>query len=175
MTKNNRILLFTGDGKGKTTAAMGMALRALGHEMRVAIFQFVKNDGNTGELKAFQRFEHAYMVQLGQGFIPVPSSPQFSAHVTAARQGLDQAAEALASGNWDMVVLDEINIAVSKGLLEEADVTAAVGKAHPSSVVVLTGRGATAGLVAIADTVTDMQPRKHGFQEGFNALKGVEY
>ena len=175
MTTENRILLFTGDGKGKTTAAMGMALRALGHDMRVAIFQFVKNDDNTGELKAFERFDKAHMVQLGQGFIPPASSPKFRDHATAARNGLDEAAKALASGDWDMVVLDEINIAVSKNLLDEAAVVATVKKTHPGTIVVLTGRGATAELIALADTVTEMQPRKHGFQEGIAALKGVEF
>ena len=175
MNRQSRILLFTGDGKGKTTAALGMVLRTLGHGMRAAVFQFVKNDDTTGELAALRRFETAAIVQMGLGFAPDAASPAFAAHAAAAHKGLDQAAAALASGQWDLVVLDEILIAVAKAMVDEADVIAAVEGAAPGTIVVLTGRGATPGLAALADTVTEMQPLKHGFSRGFPARKGVEF
>lgn len=175
MTNSSRILIFTGDGKGKTTAALGMALRALGHGMRVAVFQFVKNDEGTGELAAFKRFENAHMVQLGRGFVPDRDSPAFAVHADAGRQGIVKVRQAMASGQWDLIVLDEINFAVSKGLVAESDVAAAVKGASPGTVIVLTGRGATAGLIELADTVTEMRAVKHGYSQGREAQKGVEF
>jgi len=175
MTSPSRILLFTGDGKGKTTAAMGMVLRALGHGMRAAVYQFVKDDDTTGELAALQRFEGAHIVQLGRGFLPDETSPAFGVHADAARQGLAEVGQDMASGQWDVIVLDEINFAVSKGLVAESDVMAAVKGASPATVVVLTGRGATAGLIELADTVTEMRAVKHGFTQGREAQKGVEF
>ncbi len=170
-----RLLVFTGDGKGKTTAALGMALRALGHGMRVAVFQFVKHDDKTGELKALKRFDKAMIVQMGCGFVPAAGNPEFKTHAEAARKGLAAAASAMACGKWDLVVLDEINIAVSKDLVTEADVIAAVTMAMPPTVIVLTGRGATDGLISLADTVTQMKAVKHGLTHGWPAQQGVEF
>lgn len=175
MTSPSRILLFTGDGKGKTTAALGMVLRALGHGMRVAVFQFVKDDQTTGELEALKRFEGAHITQVGRGFVPPKTAQGFTVHAEAARKGLVEAGRAIASGHWDLIVLDEVNFAVSKALVSEMDVIKVVQSASPETVVVLTGRGATPGLIALADTVTEMQAVKHGFSQGQEARKGVEF
>jgi cob(I)alamin adenosyltransferase len=175
MQKKNRILLFTGNGKGKTTAALGMVLRALGHGMRVAVFQFVKNDETTGEILALKAFPKATLVQLGRGFVPDKTSPAFEEHCQSARKGLKDAAVALASGRWDVIVLDEINFAVAKALVSEADVIEAIQTTAPDTTVVLTGRGATEGLQDLADTVTEMREIKHGFSIGWKATEGVEY
>lgn len=175
MTSPSRILLFTGDGKGKTTAALGMVLRSLGHGMRAAIYQFVKDDDTTGELAALKRFEGAYIAQLGRGFLPPKTSSAFAAHAQAACKGLVEAGRAMVSGQWDLIVLDEVNFAVSKGLLPEMDVIEAVQGASPETVVVLTGRDATPGLIALADTVTEMRAVKHGFSQGIEDQKGVEF
>jgi cob(I)alamin adenosyltransferase len=175
MTSPSRILLFTGNGKGKTTAALGMVLRALGHGMRAAVYQFVKDDDTTGELTALGRFEGAHIVQLGLGFVPPKTSPAFRAHKEAACNGLEEAGRAMASGQWDIVVLDEVNIAVSMELVAEGDVVAAVQGASVDTVVVLTGRNAAPGLVDLADTVTEMRIVKHGYAQGREAQKGVEF
>lgn len=169
-----RVLLFTGDGKGKTTAALGMALRAAGHGMKVLFIQFVKSDPNTGESTAFAGLPGAAMVQTGLGFVPEPSNPDFAEHRRAAETGLKRAGEALNSGCYDMVCLDEIAYAVARGLLPEEAVIKAVRGTRPDTIVVLTGRNAPSGLIELADTVTEMKKIKHGLEIGRTAQKGVE-
>jgi len=170
-----RILLFTGNGKGKTTAALGMALRASGHGMRTAIFQFIKSDPSTGEIAAIGHLPGVEIVQLGRGFVPDRSSPDWEAHRRAAGEGLERARLAMASGDYDLIILDEIAIAVAKGLVNESPVIEAIKATPAKTVVVLTGRGASAGLLELADTVTEMRAVKHGFSAGRPARKGVEY
>lgn len=171
----NRTLLFTGTGKGKTTAALGMAVRASGHGLRSLMVQFVKSNDTTGEMAALRHLPGIQIIQVGRGFPPVHDGPEFSAHRRAAEAGLKSVAEALASGSWDMVILDEIANAVFRGFLEEPQVIDAVQKAAPKTVVVLTGRHASDRLVELADTVTEMRPLKHGFERGWTAQQGVEF
>ncbi len=175
MTHPGRILLFTGNGKGKTTAALGMALRASGHGMQTLILQFIKANSSVGEIAACRHLPNVEISQTGLGFVPEPSNPSFSEHRRAAQEGLGLALKALTSGQYDLVVLDEICTAVSKGLLDEECVMEAVRQAHPRACVVLTGRNATRALIDLADTVTEMRFIKHAFTEGRAAEKGVEY
>ncbi len=176
MPDPGRILLFTGNGKGKTTAALGMALRASGHGMRVKIVQFIKSETMTGEYAAVKKLDSVEVEQSGLGFVPKASHPDFQLHQSAARHALQIAADAVASKAYDMIILDEICNAVSKKLITEDDVKAVVKSAASGSLcLVLTGRGASDDLIALADTVTVMQCRKHGFQEDIPAQKGVEY
>ncbi len=174
MSDTARILIFTGDGKGKTTAALGMALRAAGHDIPVHIVQFIKSDKNVGEMKSVKLLPQIQMVQTGRGFLPGPESPDWHRHTTAAENGLIKASEVLTSGACKVLVLDEVCIAVSKGLLKEEAVIDLLRKAPADACVVLTGRGATPGLIEMADTVTEMRNVKHGFKSGKNAQKGVE-
>ena len=175
MPEVGRVLLFTGDGKGKTTAALGMVLRASGHGMRVKIVQFIKAAALTGEIAAVKNLAGVEFVQTGLGFVPADSHPDFYSHQDAAARALKIAAEAVQSGAYDMIILDEICNAVAKKLIREDDVLAMIRSAGSSLCLVLTGRKASEGLVAAADTVTVMQCRKHGFQENIPAQKGVEY
>jgi len=175
MMEKGRILIFTGDGKGKTTAALGMVLRAAGHGMKTLVVQFIKSDTTTGELEACKRLPPIEIVQAGRGFVPDREDPSFEEHRRAAREGLFLAEKAMEKGDLEMIVLDEICLAVARGLLDESDVLAAVGKAGPRTTVVLTGRGATQGLIALADTVTEMRMVKHGLAEGLTARRGVEF
>ncbi|MGE5799930.1 MAG: cob(I)yrinic acid a,c-diamide adenosyltransferase [Syntrophaceae bacterium] len=170
-----RTLLFTGNGKGKTTAALGMALRAAGHGMRTAIIQFIKSRPIMGEIAALRHLPGVEIILVGRGFLPDKDSREFDEHRRAAEEGLRRAEEIIASGDRNLVVLDEIANAVFKGLLEERSVVEVVEKASPGTIVVMTGRYAPAGLLAIADTVTDMQSIKHGFQAGWKTQPGVEY
>lgn len=170
-----RVLLFTGNGKGKTTAAMGMALRAAGHGMSVSILQFIKNDSSTGELEAFTTFKNVAITQHGLGFIPDRTSSAYAAHAEAAGHGLRVAAEELSGGRRDLVVLDEICFAVSRELVPEHEVLGLIEKAADGSIIILTGRGATEALIAAADTVTEMRCVKHGYAAGIGAQKGVEF
>lgn len=174
MTEPPRILLFTGDGKGKTTAALGMTLRAAGHGMRALVLQFVKQDAATGEIPAVQSTENIDIVQTGRGFVPPPDSPRFAEHREAAQQGLARAKEAVLSGKYSLVVLDEICVAVSRGLVAEEDVLELLGRLPGGMRLVLTGRDATPGLVEAADTVSEIRCVKHALQAGRPAQKGVE-
>lgn len=174
MNQRGRVLIFTGDGKGKTTAALGMALRAAGHDMRVLIIQFIKKRKDTGEISAVENLPNIEIVQTGLGFVPPAGSESFGKHKGAAEAGLIRAAKALTTGAWDVIVLDEICGAVGAGLLEETEVIAILQKASSKTIIVLTGRNATQGLIDIADTVTEMRCIKHGFQTGWDAQKGVE-
>jgi cob(I)alamin adenosyltransferase len=171
-----RILLFTGDGKGKTTAAFGIALRASGRGMPTLIVQFIKARAATGELTALRSLAGVEVRQAGLGFVPrSDDAPAFAAHRQAAVEGLHAVAAEMASGRYRVVILDEVCTAVARGLLDEASVAAAIRQAPADGVIVLTGRGATPGLIALADTVTEMRCIKHGFDAGLQAQPGVEF
>ncbi|MBU4372437.1 MAG: cob(I)yrinic acid a,c-diamide adenosyltransferase [Proteobacteria bacterium] len=175
MTAAGRILIFTGDGKGKTTAALGMVLRAHGHAIPVSAIQFVKSDTETGEFAALKAMAGVEIYVTGLGFVPRPTDPRFADHRRAAEEGLRIAGEAASSGRYGMVVLDEICTAVTLNLLAEDAVLALLREAAPDCTVVLTGRGATEGLIQAADTVSEVRCIKHGFDSGRKAQKGVEF
>ena len=170
-----RILIFTGDGKGKTTAAMGMALRAAGHDMPTRIIQFLKSDTRTGECAAFKAFPHVQIQQVGKGFVPNPGHPAYACHKSAALHGLELAGKAIRSSDYALVVLDEICTAMALGLVQEKQVTELIRHAPANLVIALTGRGATRQLIEHADTVTEMTCIKHGMQAGHHAQKGCEF
>lgn len=177
MTHNaiRRLLIFTGDGKGKTTASLGMAMRALGHGMRVKIIQFIKADDSTGEVRFAHHVERLDLVQTGLGFVPKKGHKNFEMHVTAALEGVELAREVLASTEYSLVILDEICSTIQLGLLEERTVIDLLSHVRNDKIVVLTGRNATSGLIAIADTVTEMRCIKHGYETGIKAQPGVEH
>lgn len=174
MNAKPRILIFTGDGKGKTTAALGMAMRASGHDMRTLIVQFVKA-AETGETESARRLGNMNVVQTGLGFVPKAGSERFQEHKDAAQKGLSLAREAGETGDYDIVVLDEICFAVAAKLLDEAEVIAVLRRCRPEVTLVLTGRDASDGLIAIADTVSEIRCVKHGYESGIAAQKGVEF
>jgi cob(I)alamin adenosyltransferase len=174
MGDTGRILIITGNGKGKTTAALGMVLRAHGHGIPVRVIQFVKSDRETGEFAVLTRLDIEIIV-TGLGFVPRPTDPRFADHCRAAQEGLGIAAEATRSGRYGMVVLDEICTAVALQLLPEESVLRVLRDAAPGCILVLTGRGATERLVGAADTVSEIHSVKHGFDQGRKAQKGVEF
>lgn len=175
MSSIRRILLFTGDGKGKTTAALGMALRAVGHGLRVCIIQFIKNDPRTGERMALSLLPHVEFLQTGLGFLPAEGDEAFDSHRKAAEEGLKMAEERLKNDACDLMVLDEICTACDLKLVPTEDVLHLVENAPTKVIWVLTGRGAPEALIKIADTVTVMECQKHGLHTGSKAEKGVEY
>jgi cob(I)alamin adenosyltransferase len=174
MSQQPRILIFTGDGKGKTTAALGMAFRASGHGLRTSVIQFIKSDTTVGEVVAAAASTNIEIHATGLGFIPPADDPRFAQHRAAAEAALGRAAEALAGGRFALVILDEICLAVASGLLDEGAVAELLAQASPEMCLVLTGRDATPGLIALADTVTEMRCVKHGLQVGRLAQEGVE-
>ena len=170
-----RLLLFTGDGKGKTTAALGMVLRAAGHGQRALVVQFMKADSQTGELAALQLLPNVKIVQMGCGFVPPEASAAFRTHRDAATTALLFATRALASGEWDLIVLDEICGAITSHLLREEAVLELLRMPTATAALVLTGRGATPQIIEAADTVTEMRCVKHGHSCGITAQAGVEF
>jgi len=175
MNSPQRLLLFTGDGKGKTTAALGMALRAVGHDMRVCVIQFIKNDPETGEIKALSCLPGVEFIQAGLGFVPSEKHRDFPAHRQAAQKAMKIAEERLCKKACDLIILDEICTACAMNLIPAEEVTHLIENTPSAMIVVLTGRNAPHALIEIADTVTVMECRKHGLQAGIRAEKGVEY
>jgi len=171
---DKHILIFTGNGKGKSTAAFGMALRARGHDHRVLVIQFIKNDTAVGELASLQKLGIS-IVQTGRGFIPKPGMPRYTEHQEAAQEGFVLACKSLQSSDYDLIILDEICGAVAKGLLDEQEVIDAIVAAPAPLNIVLTGRGATDKMIAMADTVSEIQPLKHALDQGVQAREGVEF
>lgn len=174
MTDKARILIFTGEGKGKTTAALGMAFRASGHGLQVLVIQFIK-EADTGEVFAADAIANMKIIQTGLGFLPDTNSVEYCEHRLVAEKSLALASESIESGSYDLIVLDEICVAVGRGLLSEKDVIDVIDKANANMSLVLTGRYATARLIAIADTVSNIECVKHGYQDGIAAQKGVEF
>lgn len=172
MHKN--ILIFTGNGKGKSTSAFGMALRASGHNHHVLIIQFMKKDSNIGELISLKKLGIT-VKQTGLGFVPKPDSPRYADHKQAAQEGFELADNALQSGNYDLIILDELCGAIAHGLINEQAVITAITKAPAPLNIVLTGRNATKGLIDMADTVSEIKPLKHALDQGIKAREGIEY
>jgi len=168
------LLVHTGNGKGKSSSAFGMLARALGHGMKVGVVQFIKGAASTGEEAFFRRFpnEVRYHV-MGEGFTWETQDRQRD--IAKAREAWAVAAELLADSEIGLVVLDELNIALKYGYLELAPVLADIESRPLLQHVVVTGRGAPAGLVEAADTVTEMGLIKHAFKAGVKAQKGVEF
>ena len=172
------IVVFTGDGKGKTSAALGIVLRSCGHNMRVAMVQFVKSPTETGEEKMAERLKpELELVTMGRGFVNPPvSEAALLVHRKAAAEALELARQRIASGYWDVLILDEINIAVSFGLISIEDVLSLI-TAKPSKMhVVLTGRDAHPALIDLADVVTEMRCIKHPFDaQRLPAQQGIDF
>ncbi len=167
------MIINTGDGKGKTTAALGAALRAAGHGQRVAIVQFLKGEWNYGEARALARFENVELIRIGSGFTWEAEDPDVPQ--TLARQAWAIACDRVASGRYDLVILDELNYVLREGYVTVQEVLALLA-AKPTPVsVIITGRGAPQELVDAADTVTEMCCVKHPFSEGRAAQRGIEY
>jgi cob(I)alamin adenosyltransferase len=178
MTDSRRglILINTGSGKGKTTAAMGTALRAVGNGMRVLMIQFLKGSGHCGELDAVKAFGENFVIrQMGRGFVKTGGPRIDPEDIRLVEAAWNEAREAIDSGQWDMVVLDEINYAIDYGMLDAALVAEALRKRPERVHVILTGRNAHPLLVELADTVTEMREVKHAYQKGILAQRGIEY
>ena len=170
------LLINTGPGKGKTTAALGTALRAVGNGMRVLVLQFLKGSWHYGELDAVHAFgEKFVMKQMGRGFVKVGGAETDPEDIRLVEEAWAEARAAIYSGDWDMVVLDEINYAIGYKMLDPAVVAEAL-RTRPENVhVILTGRNAHPLLVELADTVTEMREVKHAYQKGILAQLGIEY
>ena len=176
--KEGLVLVNTGEGKGKTTAALGLALRAAGHNQKVLIMQFIKGRFDTGEFRIIKKLKPLIEIELlGKGFIrfkdgkPKPTSAQ----VENSSESFEYACKKVASGKYDMIILDEIINLMSYGLLKIEDIIHLIKNKPEKLCIVLTGRNAPRELLDIADTVTEMREVKHAFSRGVKARKGIEY
>jgi cob(I)alamin adenosyltransferase len=169
------VQIYTGDGKGKTTAALGLAMRAVGHGFRVYIIQFMKGKGGYGELEGLKRLQPECQIEHfgAQGW--VHKGENLEDHIQEVRKAFIRTQEIIVSGEWDIVILDEILNAIWFELIPESEVLGLVNHKPPNVELVLTGRNASRVLIERADLVTEMVQRKHPFEQGIMARVGIEY
>lgn len=177
METKGLILVHTGDGKGKTTAGLGLALRAWGSGLRVLILQFIKGGWKYGELEAIKRLGQLdgriEIRPLGLGLMR--SDEDREKHIKAAAKALQESERMMVSGQYDLIIFDEINYAVKFGLISLDDVLALLDKKPEKLHVLLTGRDARPELIERADLVTEMKLVKHPYQQGIKAQQGIEF
>lgn len=171
------IILITGNGKGKTTSALGQAFRAVGDQKRVLMVQFIKGPWRSGEDDAQMLLRpYLHIRKTGLGFVGILGDTlPLSEHADAARLGLAMACKEMLSRKWDMLILDEVNNAIHLGLLSVDDVTAVIDGLPDGMDLILTGRDAPQELVARADIVSEVHEIKHPYQQGKKGKKGIEW
>ncbi len=172
------VLVHTGDGKGKSTAAFGLAIRAAGHGQRVGLVQFIKGTWKTGETLSFERFPEIDHVVSGDGF--TWNTQDRDKDIASVRRGWDIAVQMIEDSRrtdpkYGLVILDELNIAIGKDYLPVADVVEVLANKPRELSICVTGRGAKDELIEVADTVSEMRPIKHAFEGGIKARRGVEF
>jgi len=166
------VQIYTGDGKGKTTAAFGLSIRAAGAGLKVFIAQFLKK-GNYSEIKALKRFSDLITVeQFGSGCL-IKGKPA-AEDIEAARKGIEKVRSVVSSGNYKMVILDEANVAVKLGLFPAEDLLYIIANKPEEIEIVITGRNADQRLIEKSDLVTEMKEIKHYFKKGVKARVGIE-
>jgi len=171
------VIVYTGKGKGKTTAALGMVLRAVGHGLKVTMIQFIKGSWYYGELAGSSRLEPDFeLIAAGKGFVGIiDDNKPIEDHVGAAREALQISKEKIMSGKYDIVILDEINYAVNLKLITADDVLELIKLKPKKTTLVLTGNYANKKVIEVADLVTEMREIKHPYRDGRKAKRGVDF
>ena len=171
------MIVFTGEGKGKTTASLGIALRALGYGMKVCMIQFVKGSWFTGELKSSQLLGPNFgIIRAGKGFVGIMDDRKpLSDHVAAAKEALRVSERIISSSRYDIVILDEINYALNRKLIGLRSVLRLIRVKPLHVTLVLTGRGAPMPIIDAADLVTEMRKIKHPYDKGMTARRGIDF
>lgn len=175
--KNGLLIVYTGNGKGKTSAALGAAVRAAGYHLKVIMIQFIKGSWHYGEIDGAKLLAPYFTLeQMGKGFYKIidDNLPE-EEHKKAARAGIERAIEVLQGGTYDIVILDEINNALKTGLITLEEMERVIRAKKPNSHLILTGRKAHPKIIEMADLVTEMREIKHPFQKGKFAQKGIDY
>ena len=177
MSKDGLVIVYTGNGKGKTTAALGLALRAIGYEHNVCMLQFIKGSWHYGEMDSSKKLEPNFeLIAIGKGFVGIldDNSPR-EEHEKYAAEALRICREKIFSEKYNVVILDEVNYAINLGLIDVQEIIKII-KEKPSSLdLVLTGRDAKEEIIELADLVTEMKEIKHPFKSGIKAKKGIDF
>jgi cob(I)alamin adenosyltransferase len=177
MAENGLVIVYTGKGKGKTTAALGMALRAIGHDHKICMIQFIKGSWHYGEMSSSKRLEPDFeLTAVGKGFVGIldDKTPK-EMHEKIAQEAIQISREKILSEKYDIVILDEVNYAVNLGLVDIQQVLDLI-RIKPQKVsLVLTGNHARQQVIDAADLVTEMKEIKHPFQRGIRAKKGIDF
>ena len=171
------VIVYTGNGKGKTTAALGMALRAIGHNYKICMIQFIKGSWHYGEMSSSKRLEPDFeLTAVGKGFVGIldDKTPK-EVHQKIAKEAIEIAKEKIISEKYNIIILDEINYAVNLGLVELADVLDLIKNKPQGVTLVLTGNHVKQEIIDAADLVTEMKEIKHPFQQGIRAKKGIDF
>lgn len=176
-TSHGLKIIYTGSGKGKTTAALGMCIRAVGYDWRICLIQFVKGSWKYGELDGLKRLEpNLELHVVGEGFVGiVDDDKDIEVHKKAASDGLALAIDKIKSGDFQLVILDELNVAMKLGLVSPDQVRELLATCPDYLHLVITGRDAPDWLIEQADLVTEMTEVKHPFQDGIPAQKGIDW
>jgi len=168
------VQVYTGNGKGKTTASLGLAFRAVGHGFKVMVIQFMKGNIQYGELESAKKLSPYLTIhQMGRETFVSKTNPD-PVDIEWAQKGFALAKEAILSGNYDVVILDEINVAVDYGLIALSDLLQLLDSKPLTVELILTGRNAAPEIIEKADLVTEMLERKHYYKKGINAREGIE-
>ena len=177
MSEKGLVIVYTGNGKGKTTAALGMALRAVGYEHKVCMLQFIKGSWHYGEMDSSKKLEPNFeLIAVGKGFVGIldDNSPR-EEHEKYAAEAVRICREKIFSEKYDVIILDEVNYAINLGLIEVQEIIKII-KEKPSELdLVLTGRNVKDEIVELADLVTEMKEIKHPFKSGIKAKKGIDF
>ncbi|MFB3920750.1 MAG: cob(I)yrinic acid a,c-diamide adenosyltransferase [Terriglobia bacterium] len=176
-SRKGLIIVNTGPGKGKTTAALGTALRAVGQGLKVLMVQFIKGSWHYGELDAARMIgeERFKILPMGRGFVKVGAEKPDAEEVRMVGEAWEFSRKSMESGEFDLLILDEINYAIGYKMLDAEAVVEALRKKPEMLHVILTGRNAHPAIVEMADLVTEMREVKHPFQKGITAQRGIEY
>lgn len=172
--KKGLVQVYTGDGKGKTSAAFGLALRAIGRGLKVYIIQFIKGGFDYGELYIIDKLPNLKLKAFGRGKF-VTHQPPEKVDIAFAEEAFQLADKVVKSGDYDMVILDEINVALNLKLISLKEVLELIRNKPKHVELVLTGRYAPNEIIEIADLVTEMKEIKHPYRKGCQARKGIDY
>nr|AIF16226.1 cob(I)alamin adenosyltransferase (cobO, btuR) [uncultured marine thaumarchaeote KM3_73_B11] len=177
MSEKGLVIVYTGNGKGKTTAALGMALRAIGYDHKVCMLQFIKGSWHYGEMDSSKKLEPNFeLIAVGKGFVGIlDDNSTREEHEKYAAEALRICREKIFSEKYNVVILDEVNYAINLGLIDVKEIIKII-KEKPSSLdLVLTGRDAKEEIIELADLVTEMKEIKHPFKSGIKAKKGIDF
>ena len=175
--KDGLVIVYTGKGKGKTTAALGMALRATGYDHKICMIQFIKGSWHYGEMDSVEKLGSNFeLIAVGKGFVGIidDKSPK-EEHQKIAQEAIKISKERIASKKYDLIILDEINYAVNLDLIKTEDVIELINNKPENLNLVLTGNYAKPEIIELADLVTEMKEIKHPYQLGIKAKKGIDF